>query len=46
MFGFILAVGIFTAGSYLLQGLGEEKESRILESLLALVTPTSCSPAS
>jgi len=39
VFGFILAVGIFTAGSYLLQGLGEEKESRILESLLALVTP-------
>jgi ABC-2 type transport system permease protein len=38
-FGFILAVGIFTAGSYLLQGLGEEKESRILESILALVTP-------
>lgn len=39
VFGFILAVGIFTAGSYLLQGLGEEKESRILESLLAIVTP-------
>ena len=39
IFGFILAVGIFTAGAYLLQGLGEEKESRILESLLALVTP-------
>jgi ABC-2 type transport system permease protein len=39
VFGFILAVGIFTAGSYLLQGLGEEKESRILESLLAMVTP-------
>jgi ABC-2 type transport system permease protein len=38
-FGFILAVGIFSAGSYLLQGLGEEKESRILESILALVTP-------
>lgn len=39
VFAFILAVGIFTAGSYLLQGLGEEKESRILESLLAIVTP-------
>jgi ABC-2 type transport system permease protein len=38
-FGFVLAVGIFSAGSYLLQGLGEEKESRILESILALVTP-------
>ena len=38
-FGMILSLGIFTAGSYLLQGLGEEKESRILESLLALVTP-------
>ncbi|MEP7028427.1 MAG: ABC transporter permease [Candidatus Eisenbacteria bacterium] len=38
-FGFILAIGIFTAGGYLLQGLGEEKESRILESLLAMVTP-------
>ncbi len=38
-FGFILALGIFTAGGYLLQGLGEEKESRILESLLAMVTP-------
>src|SRR5204862_5580005 len=39
VFGFILAVGIFSAGSDLLQGLGEEKESRILESLLAIVTP-------
>jgi ABC-2 type transport system permease protein len=38
-FGFILAVSIFSAGSYLLQGLGEEKESRILESLLAIITP-------
>jgi ABC-2 type transport system permease protein len=38
-FGFILALAIFTAGGYLLMGLGEEKESRILESVLALVTP-------
>jgi ABC-2 type transport system permease protein len=38
-FGFILALSIFTAGGYLLMGLGEEKESRILESVLALVTP-------
>jgi len=29
-FAFLLAVGIFTAGGYLMQGLGEEKESRIL----------------
>jgi len=38
-FAFILSTGIFTSGGYLMQGLGEEKESRILESLVALVTP-------
>ena len=38
-FAFLLSIGIFTSGGYLMQGLGEEKESRILESLVALVTP-------
>jgi len=38
-FAFILSIGIFTSGGYLMQGMGEEKESRILESLIALVTP-------
>jgi ABC-2 type transport system permease protein len=37
--GFLLAMAIITGGQYLLQGVSEEKESRILESLLCSVTP-------
>ena len=37
-FGMLLFSSIFSAAGYLLQGLGEEKESRILESLLSSVT--------
>src|SRR4029077_8796912 len=32
--GFLLAMSIITGGQYLLQGVSEEKESRILESML------------
>ncbi len=35
----LLATGIIIGGQYLLQGLAEERESRILESLLCAVTP-------
>lgn len=35
---FLLAMSIVLGGQYLLQGVGEEKESRILESLLCSVT--------
>jgi len=37
--GFLLAMSIITGGQYLLQGVSEEKESRILESMLCSVTP-------
>jgi ABC-2 type transport system permease protein len=37
--GFLLSMSIITGGQYLLQGVSEEKESRILESLLCNVTP-------
>jgi ABC-2 type transport system permease protein len=37
--GFMLAMSIVAGGQYLLQGVAEEKESRILESLLCTVTP-------
>ncbi len=37
--GFLLSMSIITGGQYLLQGVSEEKESRILESLLCTVTP-------
>ena len=37
--GFLLAMAIITGGQYLLQGVSEEKESRILESMLCSVTP-------
>jgi ABC-2 type transport system permease protein len=37
-FGMLLFSSIFSAAGYLLQGLGEEKETRILESLLSSVT--------
>ncbi len=36
--GFLLAMSIVLGGQYLLQGVGEEKESRILESLLCSVS--------
>lgn len=37
-FGMLLFASIFTASGYLLQGMAEEKESRILETLLSSVT--------
>ena len=37
--GFLLSMAIITGGQYLLQGVSEEKETRILESLLCTVTP-------
>ena len=37
--GFLLAMAIIMGGQYLLQGVSEEKETRILESLLCSVTP-------
>ena len=36
---FMLAMAIISGGQYLLQGVSEEKESRILESMLCSVTP-------
>jgi len=37
---FLLMMSIITGGQYLLQGVSEEKESRILESMLCSVTPS------
>jgi ABC-2 type transport system permease protein len=37
--GFLLAMSIVIGGQYLLQGVSEEKESRILESMLCSVSP-------
>jgi ABC-2 type transport system permease protein len=37
--GFLLGMAIMTGGQYLLTGVSEEKESRILESLLCTVSP-------
>lgn len=37
--GFLLIMSIITGGQYMLQGISEEKDSRILESLLCSVTP-------
>ena len=37
-FAMLMFTTVFTSAGYLLQGLGEEKESRILESLLSSVT--------
>ncbi|HEY6866561.1 MAG TPA: ABC transporter permease [Candidatus Eisenbacteria bacterium] len=37
-FGMLMGLGIVIGGQYLLQGVAEEKESRILESLLCTVT--------
>jgi len=39
LLGMLLSISIITGGQYLLQGVTEEKESRILESLLCTVTP-------
>jgi ABC-2 type transport system permease protein len=39
LLGMLLSIAIITGGQYLLQGVTEEKESRILESLLCTVTP-------
>lgn len=39
LLGFLLSVSIITGGQYLLQGVSEEKESRILESIVCTVTP-------
>lgn len=39
IFAILLGMCIFTGGQYLMQGVSEEKESRILESLLCTVTP-------
>ena len=39
IFGILLLVAIFTSSGYLLQGLGEEKENRIMEILLSSVSP-------
>lgn len=37
--GFLIAMSVMTGGQYLIQGVVEEKETRILESLLCTVTP-------
>ena len=37
-FGFLMVMSIMTGGQYLLQGIAEEKETRILESLMCSVT--------
>jgi len=39
IFGILLLIAIFTSSGYLLQGLGEEKENRIMEILLSSVSP-------
>lgn len=39
LIGMLLSISIITGGQYLLQGVSEEKETRILESLLCTVTP-------
>ncbi len=39
MFSILLGMCIITGGQYLLQGVSEEKESRILESLLCALSP-------
>jgi ABC-2 type transport system permease protein len=38
VFGMLMGISIVTGGQYLLQGVSEEKESRILESLICTVT--------
>mgnify|MGYP001252693597 CR=1 FL=1 len=39
VFGLLLIMSIFTSSGFLLQGLGEEKENRIMEILLSSVSP-------
>lgn len=39
VFGLLLIMAIFTSSGFLLQGLGEEKENRIMEILLSSVSP-------
>lgn len=39
LLGLMLSIAIITGGQYLLQGVSEEKESRILESLVCTVSP-------
>ena len=39
IFGILLMMAIFTSSGYLLQGLGEEKENRVMEILLSSITP-------
>jgi ABC-2 type transport system permease protein len=39
LLGMVLSIAIITGGQYLLQGVSEEKESRILESLVCTVSP-------
>lgn len=39
LLGMVLSIAIITGGQYLLQGVSEEKESRILESLVCRVSP-------
>jgi ABC-2 type transport system permease protein len=39
LFGFLLIIAIFSSSGYLLQGMGEEKENRIMEILLSSVSP-------
>lgn len=39
-FVFLMFMSIFTSGAYLLQGLAEEKENRVMEIVLSSVTPS------
>lgn len=39
IFSILLMMSIFTASGYLIQGLGEEKENRVMEILLSSVSP-------
>lgn len=39
-FSFLLMISIFFSAGYLLEGLGEEKENRVMEILLSSVSPT------
>ena len=39
IFGILLIIAIFTSSGYLLQGLGEEKENRVMEILLSSISP-------
>lgn len=37
---FLLTISIFMSSGYLLQGIAEEKQNRVIEILLSSVTPT------